>query len=187
MNAHDSNQFDAHGCWLRPDPAQVRGDYPLADALREFVGNHTVIDFGCGSGANVDTIGPNARGYDGNPHTPLLAGDRCEVLDLAVPVHVEPADWVLSLEVGEHIPAEFEDAFIGNLHTHNRLGVVISWAVPGQGGCGHVNCRDNAHVRGIFHELGYTSDYGAQKQLRDAASMTWFKNTLLVFRRDPPG
>jgi len=172
-----------HGCWQTRTGEGHVDDRGLASALIEFIGGHTVIDFGCGLGANVEAIGPNARGYDGNPHTPLIAGDRCEVLDLAVPVLVEPADWVLSLEVGEHIPAEFQDAFIGNLHTHNRLGIVISWAVPGQGGCGHVNCRDNGYVRGIFHELGYTSDYGAQTQLRAAASMVWFKNTLMVFRR----
>ena len=177
---------DHHGSWRTSTGEGHVDDYPLADALREFIGGRSVIDFGCGMGAYVDTIGEKCRGYDGNPHTPILAGDRCKVLDLAVPACVEPADWVLCLEVGEHIPAEFEDVLIGNLHSHNRLGVVISWAIPGQGGFGHVNCRENAYVRGIFHELGYTSDYGAQKQLRDAASTPWFKNTLMVFRRDPP-
>lgn len=178
---------DNHGCWQTGNATGHVTDCPLVDALVEFVGGHTVIDFGCGLGVTVDAIGANARGYDGNPHTPTLAGERCQILDLAVPACVEPADWVLCLEVAEHIPAEYEDVLIANLHNHNRLGIVISWAVPGQGGFGHVNCRDNAYVRGIFHELGYASDYGAQHQLRDAASMGWFKNTLMVFRRDPPG
>ena len=29
-------------------------------------------------------------------------------------------DWVVSLEVGEHIPFQFEHAYVRNLHEHNR-------------------------------------------------------------------
>ena len=56
------------------------------------------------------------------------------MLDIARPVTVEPADWVLCLEVAEHIPLEHEDTLINNLHQHNRIGIVVSWAQKGQGG-----------------------------------------------------
>ena len=35
-----------------------------------------------------------------------------------------------------------------------RKGVVLSWAVPGQPGAGHVNCRDNSWVIKRFADLG---------------------------------
>jgi 2-polyprenyl-3-methyl-5-hydroxy-6-metoxy-1,4-benzoquinol methylase len=50
-------------------------------------------------------------------------------------------DWILSLEVGEHIPHQLEDVFIGNLVRHAKKGIILSWAVPGQEGHHHVNNR----------------------------------------------
>ena len=40
--------------------------------------------------------------------------------DLTVPMAVEASDWLI-LEVGEHIPHEFEKAVIPNLHALNRV------------------------------------------------------------------
>ena len=45
----------------------------------------------------------------------------------------------MSIEVGEHIPAELESKFLNNLVNSARRMVVLTWAVPGQGGEGHVN------------------------------------------------
>ena len=45
----------------------------------------------------------------------------------------------MSLEVGEHLPKEFEDIFINNLDNNNNYGIVLSWAIKGQGGYGHYN------------------------------------------------
>jgi cyclopropane fatty-acyl-phospholipid synthase-like methyltransferase len=92
-------------------------------------------------------------------------------------------DWIVSLEVGEHIPKEFQDNFIQNLHRHNKEGIVLSWALPGQGGHHHVNEMTNDQVRNLFHPLGYTSDYEMEKKFREAATLGWFKNSILVFRK----
>ncbi|CAG5124210.1 unnamed protein product, partial [Candidula unifasciata] len=52
-------------------------------------------------------------------------------LDLTAPQYGLPAyDWVVSVEVGEHIPAKFEDIYLDNLARHAKEGIVLSWAVP---------------------------------------------------------
>lgn len=48
-------------------------------------------------------------------------------------------DWVLSLEVAEHLPRSMEPVFVFNLDRHAKEGVVLSWARKGQGGSHHVN------------------------------------------------
>merc|ERR1711959_250741 len=55
-------------------------------------------------------------------------------------------DWVVSIEVGEHIEKAKEQAFLDNLATVARRGVILSWGVPGQTGYGHVNCQSNEYV-----------------------------------------
>merc|ERR1712070_1076588 len=54
------------------------------------------------------------------------------------------ADWVLCLEVGEHIPQKHEDVLLHNVLDTARKGVIISWS--NGGGNGHVNRRPNEYV-----------------------------------------
>ena len=91
--------------------------------------------------------------------------------------------WVLSIEVAEHIPAEKEAAFISNLHRHNRLGIVISWGVPGQGGHHHVNLRNKEYIIPLFQGLGYSFDEALSMELRAASEIAWLRNTIFVFRK----
>ncbi|ROT85492.1 hypothetical protein C7M84_013179 [Penaeus vannamei] len=91
-------------------------------------------------------------------------------------------DWVLSLEVGEHIPRAFEGVFMDNLVKHACTGIVLSWAVPGQDGHHHVNTRENEYIKASMAERGLVADEEAERKLRDTASLPWFKNTLMVFK-----
>ena len=50
-------------------------------------------------------------------------------------------DWVICMEVAEHIPREFEHVFLLNLVASAQKGVLLSWGLPGQNGIGHVNLR----------------------------------------------
>ena len=61
----------------------------------------------------------------------------------------------MSLEVGEHIPKEYEDIFINNLHNNNNKGIILSWAILGQGGFGHVNEQNNDYIKSKMSNLGY--------------------------------
>jgi hypothetical protein len=89
----------------------------------------------------------------------------------------------MSLEVGEHLPEQFEDIFINNLHNNNKYGIVLSWAVKDQGGLGHYNEQDNEYIKTKFSNLGYTNDVEAENKLREDSTLWWFKNTIMVFRK----
>lgn len=147
----------------------------------------TLCDLGCGTGSYVQHFIKNdlcVSGYDGNPNTPELTNNTCGVLDLSKPVKFDtPFSWVMSLEVGEHLPKEFEDIFIHNLHNNNENGIVLSWAVKGQGGYGHFNEQNNDYIKSKVCELGYLNDIKAEEQLRKHSSLPYFRNTIMVFRK----
>jgi len=183
-------RLNEHGYWEGTDVGCEHAfDDRLAKALASFFiaeKASSVADLGCGLGEYVKLFkenGLNAVGYDGNPQTPALTNGLCEVLDLALPVAwATPVSWVMSLEVGEHLPQDFEDTFVANLHHNNQHGIVLSWAVESQGGYGHFNERSNAYIKSKICKLGYTNDVAAEEALREASTLWWFKNTIMVFR-----
>lgn len=185
------NGVHTHGYWITQhanehhafDSSLCR---ELTQVFREEGG--TVVDLGCGPGRYVQSLrdaGIRCDGFDGNPRTAEFTAGTCRVLDLSRPLHdVETYDWVLSLEVGEHIPRSHEETFLNNLHRHNTVGIVLSWAVEGQGGHGHVNERSNQHIRNYFRSRGYVADIITERRLRESVTnCSWFRNTIMVFRR----
>jgi cyclopropane fatty-acyl-phospholipid synthase-like methyltransferase len=167
-------------------------DSRLAFGLINFFKNENItslVDFGCGMGNYVKAFQENninAFGFDGNPNTPELTNNLCEVLDLSVTKKFDkPFDWVMSLEVGEHLPQQFEDIFIQNLHDNNKYGIILSWAIKGQGGHGHVNEQNNEYIKSKICKLGYMNDIESENKLRKCATFFWFKNTIMVFRKLP--
>lgn len=185
--------INANGFWEGTGEDVQSGhfyDPTLAVALVQFFKNEnvqTLVDFGCGDGKYVKTFRENAinaQGFDGNPNTPEYTNNTCAVLDLAVPFKFDnPVDWVMSLEVGEHLPKQFEDTFIQNLHYNNKNGILLSWALEGQGGHGHYNERNNDYIKNKICALGYTNDLLVENYIRSAATIWWFKNTIMVFRK----
>ena len=94
--------------------------------------------------------------------------------DLTLPLSLTRADWVLSLEAGEHVPRENEFMFVRNLHAHNCVGLILSWANRQQGGLGHVNPHDAPYLLSLFTELGYEQDerlLAALRAPRDGGGM----------------
>ena len=91
--------------------------------------------------------------------------------------------WVMSLEVGEHIPPQYEDTFIQNLHNNNLKGIILSWALIGQCGDGHINEQNNQYIKQKVCGLGYENDVTQETSFRDSAILPWFKKTIMVFRR----
>lgn len=180
-----------NGAWLidDPDTTEHRFDPELCKALRGLVTHYripSVVDLGCGLGHYQRALAAETdvcHGFDGNPHTPWLTQGRCGMLDLSVPVQL-PRRYhlVLSLEVGEHIPAAFEGIFLDNVTRHSCGWVVLSWAVEGQGGLGHVNERSNAYVQERMGERDFVLHARNTEALRAAATLPWFKNTVMVFQ-----
>jgi cyclopropane fatty-acyl-phospholipid synthase-like methyltransferase len=186
MSIHENGYWQ--GCEAQSQHAH---DGNLAKALVKFLKNEnveTLCDFGCGMGKYVKYFidnNINAVGFDGNPNTPELTNNLCKVLDLSEPVKFPILfDWVLSLEVGEHLPKKFEDIFINNLHTNNKNGIILSWAVKGQGGHGHFNEQNNDYVKKKICSLGYYNDVENENFLRKSSNLWWFKNTIMVFRKN---
>jgi hypothetical protein len=92
---------------------------------------------------------------------------------------------VLSLEVGEHLPSELSSSYLDNL-TKFGGDVIMSWAVEGQAGIGHINCRNNDWVIEQMGKRGYNIDLGKSNSLRDAVAdcpCNWFRNTLSFFKK----
>jgi cyclopropane fatty-acyl-phospholipid synthase-like methyltransferase len=160
-------------------------DQKLAELLANLFRGYTVADFGCGHGDYVRFLqsqGIDCQGFDGNPNTPNYC-PGCFTCDLSEPlIGVRQWDWILSLEVGEHIPLTRANTFLANVADFATKGIVISWAVPGQGGYGHINEQPNSFVSDYFSSAGFYQDHLWQVQLRQAASIWWFKESLMVFR-----
>ncbi|MGO4294005.1 class I SAM-dependent methyltransferase [Chitinophaga sp. RAB17] len=184
------------GYWESPDLEGHCFDHRLCDsigALLKLQQCTNVIDLGCGPGWYVRELRKQnfeIAGFDGNPNTVAISreilndGTTCSVLDLTIPMLLEtPADCILCLEVGEHIPEQFETVFIENL-VHNASGMIIlSWAVEGQDGDGHVNCRNNSYIINRMKTYGFRENIRGKNKLRLDAYYEWFCQSLMVFER----
>lgn len=183
--------IDEHGFWNGYEAiGEHKTDFCLAEALADFFiqeGVNTLVDLGCGTGDYVKVMrycGIDCDGFDGNPETPIISDGVAGVADLSQPLDLgKKYDWVMSLEVGEHLPKAYEQTFFENLDRHNIHGIVLTWAVKGQGGFGHFNEQNNDYVKAIMATYGYKNDVEAENFLREQASLWWFKNSIMVFRR----
>jgi len=187
---NDDFQVADRGFWKGQNATERHlFDSPLKDAIIKFfhsVGAKSVLELGAGMGPYSKEL--KAKGffiscYDGNPNTQDLTDGLCAVLDFSKPINLTRHEWVLSLEVGEHIPQEFENIFLNNVDKGNEKGVIMSWAIEGQTGTSHVNNRNNSYIRSKFADMGYEPISEAEEALRTAATFSWFKNTIMVFKR----
>jgi cyclopropane fatty-acyl-phospholipid synthase-like methyltransferase len=177
------------GFWETTDQTGHVHDLSIAAALSQYLADKqakTVVDFGCGLGDYAKAFkadGYKVEAYDGNPNTETLTNGIGKVLDLSKPFYLgKKFDVVLSLEVGEHIPKEFEEQFIDNITKHAKKHLIISWAIVGQGGDGHVNCANNDYIIGQIVDRGFKHNAKDSQTIRDAATnASWFSYTIMVF------
>lgn len=137
------------GAWALSDDYVYFKDRGLVSALASRLRGQRVIEFGSGKGCYVDALrrrGIHAIGYDGAPDVAQQTRGLVAHADLTTPLSVGCADYVMSFEVAEHIPRQFESTFLANLDAHNTKGVLLSWS-PIPDGNGHVNVRAESHVR----------------------------------------
>lgn len=189
-------EIDTNGFWINNSLDGHCYDYLLGEALGVLLSLmevSTVVDLGCGPGWYVKTLrnkGFRAGGFDGNPFTEKISreilqdGTCCEQLDLTEDFEFEePVDLILSLEVGEHIPAKHEDTFIQNLIRNSKNYIILSWALEGQEGDGHINCRMNDYIINKMVSSGFVENIPAKNFLRQNSSLFWFRKTIMVFQR----
>merc|ERR1712232_984285 len=130
----------------------------------------------------------------GNPNTVTLTEGLCQQEDISVKnlQDTEPKvpvfDYILSLEEMEHIPKEFEPNIWNHLTKHASKGLVISWAVKGQPGNGHVNCQNNEYVIEHLEQRGFKYNQPSTMNIRAQSAKCpgtpWFQKTLMVFEKD---
>ena len=112
----------------------------------------SVIDFGCGIGAYLESALKNGiskiEGYDiGGEHvkkfTPIEIQEFIEYADCTNILYTDKYECVISLETAEHIEPSGTDNFVLNIvNSVDKHGVILfSAAPPGQGGTGHINCQ----------------------------------------------
>lgn len=180
-----------HGYWVGADiEHQHLHDRGLSHGIAMFLQREnaaSAVDFGCGLASYTKVIlahGINCDAYDGNPDTPEVTGGIGKVQDLSQPFDLgKRYEWVVCLEVGEHLPKQYESTLIENIHRHNTKGVILTWAHLGQGGYGHFNCQDPEYIKGLFAELGYINDIESENELRQSCHVWEYRKTVMVFRR----
>lgn len=194
--------FSNTGYWILDEPGMQREhvfDEKVCSNLDYFFQRHLldkkfrIADFGCGRCDYTNRLldlGYNVIGIDGNPATSKYCSrpEKIVIKDLTEKLGTDPFDFIVCLEVGEHIPKQYESSLIHNIDSHLKPNgyLVLSWAVEGQDGYGHVNCQSNFYIKSKFSELGYKSLDFWERQFRRQAKLWWFRNTIMVFQKIAP-
>ncbi|KAJ1469801.1 hypothetical protein T484DRAFT_1981466 [Baffinella frigidus] len=201
-------KVQSNGGWVYTEAVIARWHVVFDDgfgtALSSFLGSASIYDIGAGVGQLAVLLAKknslvDYAGFDGGNNiqrmwgklTPLR-GDQNHVvpeicwIDAAVPVTLPKRSWVVSFEVGEHIPKKSEAQFLDNLVALCTEGVVVSWAIPGQPGRNHINSRSNAHIIAEMEKRGLVYDAAQATAFRDTVGQDtwWLKRSLMVFRRE---
>ena len=188
-----TNEVSDNGGWCSKisgkNSSQHLTDSPLSKALSKFLVGKRVASFGDGPGYYKEFLLSynevlSYDSFDGAPFAELTTNNNVKFLDLSVPIyHLDQYDWVISLEVAEHIPEKFESVYLDNLARHSREGIILSWAAIGQGGHSHINNRDFPYVKAKMEERKFIHDNTSSFYLKSQSSFDWFKNNINVFRK----
>lgn len=165
-------------------------DSGVAEYLAKLIGNDcTLLDFGCGAGyylksvqdktTNVEILGvePLASEHADLKTSHIVNKDLTEDFDLGKRGHL------MCIEVLEHIPAHLESKAIDNIVRHCDDYLIISWAKVGQGGWGHINCKNQSDVIPLFESKGYTFLEKESLEIRGVARLWWLQNNLCIFKK----
>jgi SAM-dependent methyltransferase len=149
----------------------------------------SVVDIGCGSGAWLSVFREHGVndifGMDGSwvdQDMLFIPAELFTKVDLKEPIRTERQfDLVLSLEVAEHIPAEFAGAFVDSL-TRMGSAILFSAAIPGQGGTHHVNEQWPDYWVRLFEKRGFTVIDSIRKKVWQNDKVEWwYAQNLLLF------
>lgn len=151
--------------------------------------NKITYDFGCGIGSYLKDLQKmgfvDLVGFEGEvPDNRVF--ENVKQQDLSKTFSLEKKGNVIFLEVGEHIPAEYQDTVLDNVCNVCDNKLVLSWAVRGQGGTGHVNELDNYEVIPEVEKRGFKFLPDKTKEVRDVFvndPCPWFVGSIMVFER----
>ena len=159
--------------------------------------HYSLADIGAGVGQMCAALQSrdaelSCASYDGAGNVENTTQSFVQWIDLTRPLALPRADWVVSLEVGEHVPNQFEPMLVRNLHSMNCRGLLLSW--------GRYNGRLRGHGDANYHYRSYLVDLFSQLGYRHIADLApsylqkplrprhfWFDTNMVgVFERVQP-
>ncbi len=156
----------------------------------------TMIDLGCGSGAMckvAGSLGCVCDGFDSATGRLVITGNvslhRADLTDRYAVLTGLSADLVLCLEVAEHIaPGDDEEILLQNVNVTTADALLFSAAVPGQGGCGHINEQPHDYWRHKLSDIGLVEYASLTERLRRvwsevAPAAWWYGQNVMAWRR----
>ena len=164
-------------------------DTELAKHVSNFLKGQSVGAFGDGPGLYKEYYDKTGLlnlydAYDGAPFVETETKGTVKFLDLAIPQHGLPIyDWVICLEVAEHIPQQYEEIFVRNIVRHAKTGIILSWAVPGQTGHFHVNNKPLDLVIQLLNKYGFEREEKMSKSLQANARNKALKANTNIYLR----
>ena len=146
---------------------------------------------GYDGGCNIqDFIGQtvNLNPNFGPPLKPFVIPKVCtcyvDASDSSLMKKLPKTSWVVSIEVGEHIPKSKESEFLDNLAYLANVGLIMSWAAPGQGGYGHINEQSSNYIIDEMAKRDFRYQEAFTNVLqRSTTRNCYLEKTLLVFMR----
>jgi hypothetical protein len=164
-------------------------DKGLIEGISRFCSKNcvdSINDLGSGSQAKYSLVlkdsGFSVNAFDYNVEIRKISSIPTFVIDLTEIQFIKKTDLTICLEVGEHVPKKYEDILIENISNSSSRFLILSWAIIGQDGHGHVNCKTNFEVINLFRLKGWILDYEETELLRNSSSLSWFQNTIFVFK-----
>ena len=150
-------------------------DTALLPALAALGKYKSLLDIGCGSGANVlyaRSLGFDAYGIDGDksvlPDEPFF--DHVDYR-LGCSRFEGPFDLGWSVEFAEHVGADC----IGNfaLDYQKCANLIFTAAPEGWGGVGHVNERNEDYWVSTLDQYGFSLNERATEKIREASALSF--------------
>lgn len=185
------NEISDTGFWITNRDVEHRFIPELSTKINNFVEKNnikTVYDFGCGLGdylykltkAYPDIV---ATGFEG--HQTNVNFNNVVKQDLSKSIDLPKVDLVISIEVGEHIPKEFEQTFIDNIVKHSNKHIILSWAIVNQTGLGHINCQNNDYIIPEMNKRGWVFDQDTTNSFRsNMPDGNYLRKSLMIFYKN---
>lgn len=160
-------------------------DEKLAYTLGKLLKNKRVADFGAGLGWYCPIIKKYSKvcdEYDGSVNIEEVTNGRIKYLNLAEPINIKcNYDFIISIEVAEHIPKEYETIYLNNLIKCAKESIIITWATIGQTGHFHINNKAKEDVIKLFESKGLKYNEKSTNKIAYGTSYLYLKRNIMVY------
>lgn len=147
----------------------------------------SIGDFGAGGGHYSEWMNEtgmvHAFAFDGTRHASKLTNGAVQEINFVEDLTLwRTFDWVLCLEVGEHVPKKFASTLLRNIKKHAKKGLVISWSDDWEG-IGHVNCLSRVDfISTVQEQTGFVLDEAATDHVKAGCEIDYIARTVAVFK-----